>query len=32
MIEVCGIANRVQGFRHCPVGSGGEARWMRLSA
>ncbi|HXO91848.1 MAG TPA: ABC transporter substrate-binding protein [Stellaceae bacterium] len=32
MIEVCGVANRVQGFRHCPVGSGGEVRWMRLSA
>jgi peptide/nickel transport system substrate-binding protein len=32
MIEVCGISNRVQGFRHCPVGSGGEVRWMRLSA
>jgi peptide/nickel transport system substrate-binding protein len=32
MIEVCGLANRVQGFRHCPVGSGGEVRWMHLSA
>jgi peptide/nickel transport system substrate-binding protein len=32
MIEVCGISNRVQGFRHCPVGSGGEVRWMHLSA
>jgi peptide/nickel transport system substrate-binding protein len=32
MIEVCGVANRVQGFRHCPVGSGGEVRCMRLSA
>jgi peptide/nickel transport system substrate-binding protein len=31
MIEVCDIANRVQGFHHCPVG-GGEVRWMRLSA
>jgi peptide/nickel transport system substrate-binding protein len=32
MIEVCGVSNRVQGFRHCPVGSGGEVRWMHLSA
>jgi peptide/nickel transport system substrate-binding protein len=32
MIEVCGISNRVQGFKHCPVGSGGEVRWMHLSA
>ncbi len=32
MIEVCGVSNRVQGFRHCPVGSGGEMRWMHLSA
>jgi peptide/nickel transport system substrate-binding protein len=32
MIELCGIANRVQGFRHCPVGSGGEVRWMHLAA
>jgi peptide/nickel transport system substrate-binding protein len=32
MVEVCGVANRVQGFRHCPVGSGGEVRWMHLSA
>ncbi len=31
-IEVVGIANRVQGFRHCPVGSGGEVRWMHLAA
>jgi peptide/nickel transport system substrate-binding protein len=31
MIEVCGISNRVQGFKHCPVGSGGEVRWMHLS-
>jgi len=30
-IEVVGIANRVKGFRHCPVGSGGEVRWMHLS-
>jgi peptide/nickel transport system substrate-binding protein len=32
MIEVCGISNRVQGFKHCPVGSGGEVRWLHLSA
>jgi peptide/nickel transport system substrate-binding protein len=32
MIELCGLANRVQGFRHCPVGSGGEVRWMHLGA
>ncbi|HVH81548.1 MAG TPA: ABC transporter substrate-binding protein [Stellaceae bacterium] len=32
MIEVCGVANRVQGFKHCPVGSGGEVRWLHLSA
>ena len=31
MIEECGISNRVQGFKHCPVGSGGEVRWMHLS-
>jgi peptide/nickel transport system substrate-binding protein len=31
-IEVVGLANRVQGFRHCPVGSGGEVRWMHLAA
>ncbi len=32
MIEGGGVSNRVQGFRHCPVGSGGEMRWMHLSA
>jgi peptide/nickel transport system substrate-binding protein len=32
MIELCGLANRVRGFRHCPVGSGGEVRWMHLGA
>jgi peptide/nickel transport system substrate-binding protein len=32
MIELCGLANRVEGFRHCPVGSGGEVRWMHLAA
>ena len=32
MIEVCGLSNRVEGFRHCPVGSGGEVRWMSLKA
>jgi peptide/nickel transport system substrate-binding protein len=32
MIEVCGVTNRVQGFKHCPVGSGGEVRWMTLSS
>jgi peptide/nickel transport system substrate-binding protein len=32
MIEVCGVSNRVQGFKHCPVGSGGEVRWLHLSA
>jgi hypothetical protein len=31
-VEVCGLANRVQGFRHCPVGSGGGVRWMHLAA
>ena len=30
-IEVVGLANRVKGFRHCPVGSGGEVRWMHLA-
>jgi peptide/nickel transport system substrate-binding protein len=32
MIEVVGLSNRVQGFRHCPVGSGGEVRWMHLAS
>jgi peptide/nickel transport system substrate-binding protein len=32
MVEVCGVSNRVQGFRHCPVGSGGEVRWMHLAS
>jgi peptide/nickel transport system substrate-binding protein len=32
MIEVCGLSNRLQGFKHCPVGSGGEVRWLHLSA
>jgi peptide/nickel transport system substrate-binding protein len=32
MVEVCGLSNRVQGFKHCPVGSGGEVRWMSMSA
>jgi peptide/nickel transport system substrate-binding protein len=32
MVEVCGLANRVEGFRHCPVGAGGEVRWMHLTA
>ena len=32
MVEVCGLSNRVEGFRHCPVGSGGEVRWMSLKA
>jgi peptide/nickel transport system substrate-binding protein len=32
MIEACGLANRVEGFRHCPVGSGVDVRWMSLKA
>jgi peptide/nickel transport system substrate-binding protein len=32
MVEVCGISNRLQGFKHCPVGSGGEIRWLSASA
>lgn len=32
MIEVCGLSNRLQGFKHCPVGSGGEVRWLSASA
>jgi hypothetical protein len=32
MIEVCGISNRLKGFKHCPVGSGGEVRWLSVSA
>jgi len=31
-IELCGIANRVQGYRFTPVGSGCEARWMSLAS
>lgn len=31
MIEVVGFSNRLQGFRHCPVGSGTEVRCMHLS-
>ena len=32
MVEVCGLSNRLQGFKHCPVGSGGEVRWLSASA
>jgi peptide/nickel transport system substrate-binding protein len=32
MVEVCGVSNRVHGLKHCPVGSGGEVRWMHLEA
>ncbi len=31
MIEAAGLSNRVEGFRHCPVGSGAEVRWMHLA-
>jgi peptide/nickel transport system substrate-binding protein len=31
-IELTGVANRVQGQRYCPVGSGSEVRWMSLAS
>ena len=31
-VNLRGVAARVQGFRFCPVGQGGELRWMRLES
>jgi peptide/nickel transport system substrate-binding protein len=31
-IEVVGLSNRLKGFRHCPVGSGAEVRWMHFDS
>ncbi len=29
-VELRGVSNRVSGYRFCPVGSGGEMRWLQL--
>ncbi len=31
-VEVRGLAQRLTGYNFCPVGSGGEMRWLRLGA
>jgi peptide/nickel transport system substrate-binding protein len=30
-VELRGVSRRVSGYRFCPVGSGGEMRWIQLS-
>ncbi|MBV9785305.1 MAG: ABC transporter substrate-binding protein, partial [Acidisphaera sp.] len=31
-VELRGVSRRVQGYRFCPAGSGGEVRWIQLAA